>query len=642
MSPARWFICPDKDRILIADCLKEGGCRMSERCATRSFLRLAAAERPWTGKPSTTQLIQGTLCAFLKLTKDYAVSPDQRAFMINGSRAHANLETSDAELSFLEEKLQDGTNTGITDVIECEAGEIILADYKTSGSYKVARALGFYVDEEPTGELFKSGPREGQPKTRKILKRDLAKADRWEWTLQLNDYRIQLEPSLWRKVDHLKIQCIVRDGGTHIARSRGIFRNIYYFDIDILPDRMVKEYFETKKSALVAALEAGHCDTICNAKENWDGVKCARYCEVAEFCPFGKYLKREQEEEDMPIKGLSEVRQFPRLGKIRLGIKKKTAAGKEYPSEVDYFILDPSTPVESERKLLIDEFQKIYGAQPKSIDIMLPVSDIDQVFPQSYKRYGSGTMLQCVGDGETATAMSKDFATGLEIIEDNGKGLVQVRCLGTDCPYYKDKHCARVGVLQVLLQKLPGIGVWQIVTTSVASIKNINSCIDTYIRACGRAHMIPMTLVRKPTPIAHEGKKTTHYILHIDTDIRISELQKLATIDPTRVLLALPPADVEKEDIHFLENRQVNEPAPVPVEHVDEGTGVITETTLGGITEDQKKELRKLYKAGAWTKDGWTHMLINRFECTSIDVMKQDEAKRLIASLLSGEIQGHF
>jgi len=38
------------------------------------------------------------------------------------------------------------------------------------------------------------------------------------------------------------------------------------------------------------------------------------------------------------IKGLSSIRRLPRLGKIRLGIKKVTAKGKEYPSETDYFV----------------------------------------------------------------------------------------------------------------------------------------------------------------------------------------------------------------------------------------------------------------------------------------------------------------
>src|SRR3990167_5044454 len=106
----KYFICPDNQLIEVKDCLKENGCRMGERCGTRSYLQLASRERTWTGKPSTTQLIQGTLCAFLKLTKEYSVSPDQRAFMINGTKAHANLESSDDELSLLEQKF-DGEDT---------------------------------------------------------------------------------------------------------------------------------------------------------------------------------------------------------------------------------------------------------------------------------------------------------------------------------------------------------------------------------------------------------------------------------------------------------------------------------------------------------------------------------------------------
>ena len=35
------------------------------------------------------------------------------------------------------------------------------------------------------------------------------------------------------------------------------------------------------------------------------------------------------------IKGLSDKRRMPRLGKIRLGIKAKTSGGKEFPRDVE-------------------------------------------------------------------------------------------------------------------------------------------------------------------------------------------------------------------------------------------------------------------------------------------------------------------
>jgi len=533
---------------------------MGCRCATRSYLKLVSRDRPWTGRPSTTQLIQGTMQAFLKITNEYAVSPDQRAFMVHGTSAHAKLEDSDDECSLLEQRFdsEDEDNTGISDVIETELGKSVLTDYKTSGSYKVAKALGFHVVDESTGEVYKSGKHKGEEKMRKVLKREPSAEDRWEWELQLNNYRIKAQRKrLIDKIDELKIQCMVRDGNTYIARSRGVFRNVYYFNIRILPDNEILSYFADKKKALEIALQQGFCKETCTAKENWDGLKCERFCEVSEFCRYGKYLRKQKEDEDMAIKGLSEIRRLPRLGKIRLGIKKIASSGKEHPSEVDYFILDPSTPSELENKKLIDEFHKLFGEKPKTIKIMFPVADANMYFSQFYKRYGSGASLKCKGDGESAVCIKDEFAKGLKKIGTDELGMPKVECKGKDCPYYVSKECSEVGILQVLLPDLPGAGVWQIATGSFHSIVNLNSSID-YVRAvCGRAHMIPLILERREQEIQYEGKKSKHYIMQINMDFSLSDLQKFALIDPTKALLELPDPEIEKEDILFLENKEV-------------------------------------------------------------------------------------
>ncbi len=555
----KWFICPDNGKIEVSDCLKEGGCRMGTRCATRSYLQLARSERPWTGKPSTTQLINGTMISLLRITKDYAVSPDDRAFMIHGTKGHANLEAADDELSILEERFtgDDTDITGIADVLETEAGKSALVDYKTSGSYKVAKALGFYVEDEPTGEVYKTGKRKGEQKTRKILKRDESKIDRLEWELQLNKYRMEYEKRGF-KPDELRIQCVVRDGNTYIARSRGVFRNIYYFNIRILPDAEVAAYFDRKKNALLKALKQGYWKDPCTKEENWDGIRCENYCEVAEHCKYGKYLKREREIEDMAIKGLSEVRRLPRLGKIRLGIKKTKTRDNgttvDYPAEVDYFIFDPQTPSEMENKKICDEAIRLYGEKPKSLQIMFPVANPDVYFPQFYKRYGSGTSLKCKGDGETAICGTDEFAVGLEKIGKDELGIPKVRCLGRECIYYKKKECSEVGVLQVLLPDLPGAGVWQITTGSYHSIVNLNSCIDFIKSVCGRAHMLPLTLERREQETAHEGKKSKHHIMHINMDFKLADLQKFALIQPEKMMLELPEPEAGKEDILFGEN----------------------------------------------------------------------------------------
>jgi hypothetical protein len=547
--PLKNFICPDAVEINCKDCLKEGGCRRKNRCATRAYLTLASTERTWTGKPSTTQLIAGTMYSFLKLTKDYSITPDSRAFMINGTNAHAKLENAgaDDEYSLLEEKYANEDISGISDVIEEENGTVKLMDYKISGSFKVAKALGWTVAEQPTDEVYKSGKRKGEHKTIKILVQDKTKADIRDWTLQLNKYRIFFEKKFNKKISKLQIQVIVRDGNTFIARSRGVFRNVYLIDIPIVNDKEINGYFETKKKNLLQAIKQGFWNEICNEKENWEGLKCAKYCEVAQYCPFGKYLKEEKKSEEDMIKGLSDARRLPRLGKIRLGIMAKNAKGVEYPKEVDYFILDPETPIEEQRNKLIKQFEALFGKNPKSINIMLPVSDRNIVFPQFYKRYGLSSALKCKGDGETAVVGDKKFAEGLKVIGKDEMGRTEVVCEGQNCPYYKKKECSECATLNVFIPKIEGMGVWQITTGAINSIINLNSNLDLIQTVAGRIHMIPLTLERVPQETNHDGKKAIHYILKINTDIKLADVQKLGSIDPSKILL--PESVIDDKDL---------------------------------------------------------------------------------------------
>lgn len=263
----------------------------------------------------------------------------------------------------------------------------------------------------------------------------------------------------------------------------------------------------------------------------------------------------------MPIKGLSEARRLPRLGKIRLGIKKKSAkSGKEYPAEVDYFILDPQTPSPEENEKLKEEFVKLYGEQPKQIKIMFPVANAEVYFPQFFKRYGKSTSLQCMGDGIEASCATDEFTKDLKVIGKTELGNPKVECAGRGCPYYQAKACSEVGVLQILLPEMPGAGVWQISTGSLNSIININSCIDFIKSACGRAHMIPLTLERREQEITYEGRRGRHWILHINMNFRLKELQQLANIEPERITMQLPAPEAEKEDILFQENKATNPP----------------------------------------------------------------------------------
>ena len=636
--PLTHFICPDNERIKVCDCLKEGGCRLKNRCATRSYLMVAGADRPWKGKPSTTQLISGTMHSFLKIKHEYATRPDSRTFMILGTRAHKTLEDAgiDDEYSMLETALTQGDVSGITDGVENENEIPILFDRKTTGSYKVAKALGIYIDKEPIeGEFWKSGKHKGEQKTRSIAKYDPAKSETEDWNWQLNKYRIEIKKQFGIDCKRLKIEAFVRDGGTYIARSRGIFGNLYYFDIPILPDEVVNEYFERKKNCLLQAVKQGYWNDICTDKENWDGIRCARFCDVAEYCPFGVYLKEQREKElFMPIKGLSEPRKIPRLGKIRLGTKVPNAGGNgEHPKEVDYFILDPDTEIPTEREKYISEFARLYGEQPKSIDVMLPTSNMGMNLVLDYKRYSSNNLLRCKGDGETATCKEKKYADGLKIIGGTEEGLIKVECLGEDCPNYISKKCARVGVLNVLLQKLPGIGVWQIVTHSIISIQNIIDTTAINLELFKRIHMLPATLERREVKVEFEGKANPHYPLFLDFKGSLADVQRLAQGDPTSVMLELPqpkPDEVTQalaEEIKGDSAGIVEEPQKPPKE----------EKPFRAMTHAQAKaitgQFELLKKDKGWDNDKLAELLINKIEKTSMKGISYDEAEIVLTAL---------
>lgn len=281
----KYFICPDGIKVEIEKCLTK--CRMAERCLSLPTLRSIAQQRPWKGKPSTTQLIKGTREAYIEIIfDDLEEDPDDCMFRFLGTKVHLNLEELTGDM-LAEEKMEDKDLTGIFDLYDHE--EKCLYDYKTSGSYKIAKALGLKeIDIPVPGEFFKSGPRKGQQKTqKKIVQKE---PDCRDWELQLNKYRLMIEDAGF-PVERIKIEAIVRDGGTYLAKQRGIVKNSYIIPIRKLPDEEVKEYFADKSKALLDAISKKEMPPICSEDERWGGNKCKGYCIACKHCDYGMNLK---------------------------------------------------------------------------------------------------------------------------------------------------------------------------------------------------------------------------------------------------------------------------------------------------------------------------------------------------------------
>jgi len=292
--PLALFKCPDGKTIPVEECL--AGC--SHRCLTLPTLQLIARERKWSGTPSTTQLLNGTMLEFLKITKDYVVDPQDRAFALLGTRHHKKLEEVAKELGLPAEVGLTDEERDIFDLLEPSENGWTLTDYKTWGSFKVAKALGIVEGgkhPDPSGEVYKTSGKWGKAGTVKMVnwfRTDPNAVDLWEAELQLNSYRLKLEEK-GLGVTKMQLQITVRDGSLVVALSRGVERNIYLIPIRLLPNYHVEDYFAFKTICLLKALEQNHWDEPCDSRECWDGARCKGYCEVAEWCPKGILYQQE-------------------------------------------------------------------------------------------------------------------------------------------------------------------------------------------------------------------------------------------------------------------------------------------------------------------------------------------------------------
>jgi len=283
------FICPDSVEVEISECLSK--CRMEVRCVARPTLEMfAKGRREWKGLISTTQALNGTRMEYLRWKHDYAESPCMRAFALLGTFHHLRYQRMDLPNSLSEEWLEDAMGSGMFDFYDAESCELF--DFKTVGSWKICRWLGKFQMEEPTGEVFKSGPRKGQPKMKKL------------WSLrepEMGDLKLQLSRYAWMLMDagfpvrRCWVQATVRDFTAMTARMYGLTRQVFLLEVPILSRETVVAFFQAKQFALKHAIDNDEMPEICSPEERWDDRRCLGYCPVRQYCDYGVNLSTKEE-----------------------------------------------------------------------------------------------------------------------------------------------------------------------------------------------------------------------------------------------------------------------------------------------------------------------------------------------------------
>lgn len=205
----------------------------------------------------------------------------------------------------------------------------------------------------------------------------------------------------------------------------------------------------------------------------------------------------------MPIQRIEQQIELPVLGRIRLGVRKTTEKGTSYPTTVEHFVLTDAPEVE-----------KVYGPDPKELDIMFPSDDFEVIMPTWLKWYGEGVRdkegnviggkLLCYGDGPKTDGTpgkahylaKRDPVTRVVPCRD---------CLAELCPDWKNgkgqQQCKQTMQVFCMLPRVSHYGVYRIDTTSWASIRSFKSQLD-WVKSFNRGIVKAMAfkIVREETP----------------------------------------------------------------------------------------------------------------------------------------------
>ena len=285
------FKCPSGNKVKIKTCL--ASCPSNQRCMFLPTLRAVADSLDRKiDEPTVTELLCGTRETYLKKTTDYAVDPVQQLYALHGSAVHTINESFTDGNILSEERLTDDITSGKFDLYGqiISYGDNTLGDYKITSSYKLMRVLGYYKVDVPTGEVYKTGLKKGQPKTKKEWRTDGVRHI-LDWAIQLNYYRILLEQRGF-EVKDMKIQAFCRDFSLRIAAERNITSPLYIININKISDRWIKLYMETKAKRLKTALKNSKMPPVCSSKERWKDRKCLDYCAVGDNCEYGIVLRQ--------------------------------------------------------------------------------------------------------------------------------------------------------------------------------------------------------------------------------------------------------------------------------------------------------------------------------------------------------------
>lgn len=247
----------------------------------------------------------------------------------------------------------------------------------------------------------------------------------------------------------------------------------------------------------------------------------------------------------MPIQAI--VPKPPIKGVIRLGERKEARSGSLYPVTVEHFVLKDAP-----------EVMRVYGEDPKELEIIFPSGCLDAIIPTWYKKFTPSLKhgnvikqgrLVCMGDGPRqeedtltgGTLMIPGTATwfdrernpnGEGIVKNPDTGLIKRACLADKCADAWDdrgsRTCKQTMQVFCLLPLVSMVDVYIINTSSWGSIRSFHDLLSWHTRVAGpdyiRTNFYKISRVEKGT--RYYDKKEAKEKTSVQYIMELSDLNK--------------------------------------------------------------------------------------------------------------------
>jgi hypothetical protein len=152
--------------------------------------------------------------------------------------------------------------------------------------------------------------------------------------------------------------------------------------------------------------------------------------------------------------------------KVRIGLKKTSQGGKEYPASVDYFVSDA------------------FGDQPKSMLVRFLHEDVEDAFSSGLEWWAAKegrNYLACYtkdgGNAPVALRLDKMLDEGQEPVgPPRGSGRLPILCPARECPHLKAKRCKPMG--RLVFSRVGSPLVLQLDTKSWNSVEKVTGALQ--------------------------------------------------------------------------------------------------------------------------------------------------------------------